>query len=255
MSESLPMRLAVLFLTFALPATAQPVADIVILGEVHDNADAHQGQAAALRELRPTAVVFEMLAAEHAARADADRSLIADAWEDSGWRDFPIYAPIFDAMGPARIIGAAAPRERVRAVYTDGPAALFGPDAPRFGLDQPLPEDQQQARLQLQFDAHCAAMPMEMMAGMVAVQRYRDAVFARAALDALATYGAPVVLVAGNGHARIDWGVPAKIAQAAPDVTTHSIGFVEGAPDMPFNEVRIVPPAAREDPCASLTSK
>lgn len=248
------MRLTALLFCLATPALAQPVADIVVLGEVHDNPDAHLGQAAALQELQPTAVVFEMLTADDAVRADADRMSIAQAWEASGWRDFPIYAPIFDALGSARIVGAAAPRETVRAVYTDGAAALFGPDAPKFGLDKPLPDDEQTARQQLQFEAHCEAMPIEMMAGMVAVQRYRDAVFARAALDALDKYGPPVAVIAGNGHARTDWGVPALIAQAAPDVTTHAIAFVEQATDIPFDELRIVPPAERDDPCASLTT-
>ncbi len=248
------MRLTALLLVLALPATAEPVADIVILGEVHDNPDAHLGQAASLQDLRPTAVVFEMLTAEQAARADADRTQIAAAWEASGWGDFPIYAPIFEAMGNARIVGAAAPRDAVRSVYSDGAASLFGEDAARFGLDVPLPDSQQETRMQLQFEAHCEAMPFAMMAGMVSVQRYRDAVFARAALEALATYGPPVAVIAGNGHARTDWGVPAKIARAAPDVTTYAIGFVEEDAGLPFNEVRVVPPAERDDPCKSLTS-
>lgn len=248
------MRLTCLLLVLALPAMADPVADIVILGEVHDNADAHLGQAAAVRDLRPTAVVFEMLTAEEAARADTDRNRIAAAWEASGWRNFRIYAPIFEALGPARIVGAAAPRDAIRGVYSNGAAALFGQDAARFGLDKALPDDQQQARMQLQFDAHCAAMPFETMAGMVAVQRYRDAVFARAALEALEAYGPPVAVIAGNGHARTDWGVPAMIAMAAPEVTTHAIGFVEQDSGVPFDEIRIVAQAERDDPCTSLTS-
>lgn len=117
------MRLTALFLALALPAMADPAAEIVILGEVHDNPDAHLGQAAALRDIRPTAVVFEMLTAEEAARADADRSQIAAAWEASGWRDFLIYTPIFEALGEARIVGATAPRAMVHSVYTEGAAA------------------------------------------------------------------------------------------------------------------------------------
>ncbi|PVA09151.1 hypothetical protein DC366_15690 [Pelagivirga sediminicola] len=248
------MRIAALLTLLALPALAQPPADIVILGEVHDNPDAHLGQAEALAALQPTAVVFEMLTAGEAARADADRTLIEDAWEASGWRDFPLYAPIFDALGDARIIGAAAPRDAVRAVYGDGPAALFGEDAARYGLDKPLDAAQQTQREAQQFDAHCQAMPLETMGGMVAVQRYRDAVFARAALEALEAYGPPVAVIAGNGHARTDWGIPAMIARAAPEVTTHAIGFVEARADTPFDDIRVVPPAERDDPCASLTN-
>ncbi|MFG6592535.1 ChaN family lipoprotein [Sulfitobacter sp. 1A12157] len=239
-------------LSLALPAQADTPAEIVILGEVHDNPHAHLEQAAALQALRPTAVVFEMLTAEEAAMADADRSLIAQAWAASGWRHYDIYAPIFEALGDAQIIGAAAPREAVRRVYREGAAALFGPEAARFGLDQPLPEDQQAARVELQFAAHCEAMPREMMGGMVAVQRYRDASFARAALDALKAYGPPVAVITGNGHARTDWGIPALIAKAAPEVTTHAIGLVEAETEVPFDETRLIPPAERDDPCNAL---
>ncbi|MFX0547175.1 ChaN family lipoprotein [Roseovarius sp. S1116L3] len=248
------MRRALLLTCLAMPAMAQPAADVVILGEVHDNPEAHLGQAEMLRALQPTAVVFEMLTAAEAERADADRSAIAAAWEASGWDDFEIYAPIFDALGAARIIGAAAPRAQVRAVYTDGPAALFGEVAPIYRLDAPLPDDQQAQRETEQFEAHCEAMPIEAMVGMVAVQRYRDAVFARAALEALEIYGAPVAVIAGNGHARTDWGIPAMIALAAPGVRTHAIGFVEKETDMPFDETLTVPVADRDDPCKSLKS-
>lgn len=249
------MRLAALLLSLATPAMAQPVADIVILGEVHDNPDAHLGQAKAIAELKPTAVIFEMLTAKDAARADTDPTQIETAWASSGWENFDIYTPIFDALGEARIVGAAAPRESIRKVYTEGAAALFGPDAPRYDLDVPLPAEQQATREDMQFTAHCEAMPMDMMSGMVAVQRYRDAVFARAALNALETYGPPVAVIAGNGHARTDWGVPAMIERAAPDVTTHAIAFVEAKTDAPYDEIRIVPPAERDDPCAYLTDQ
>lgn len=80
------MRLIAFLLCLALPAGADPGPEIVILGEVHDNPQAHIKQAAALEALRPTAVVFEMLIAEEAAKADADRSQIAQAWEASGWQ-------------------------------------------------------------------------------------------------------------------------------------------------------------------------
>ncbi|MGP6087527.1 ChaN family lipoprotein [Antarctobacter jejuensis] len=248
------MRLAALIICLAGSALADVGPDIVILGEVHDNPDAHLGQAAALADLQPTAVVFEMLTHEEAQKADADRSRIEEAWTASGWRDFPIYAPIFDALGAARIIGAAAPRDTIWSVYSDGPAGLFGPDAPLYGLDVALSADQQDLRETLQFEAHCQAMPIEMMAGMVDVQRYRDAVFARAALEALETFGPLIAIVAGNGHARTDWGIPAQIARVAPKVTTHAIAFVKAPTDTPFDEIRIVPETERDDPCASLTS-
>ena len=250
------LRLALLLsLTTATAAFADVGADIVVLGEVHDNADAHLGQAEMIADLRPTAVVFEMLTAKQAAEADTDRAAIPTLWAGGGWPDYSLYAPIFDALGSARIVGAAAPRADIQAVYAAGAAALFGPEAARYGLATALPADEQAAREQMQFDAHCEAMPRDLMAGMVEIQRYRDAVFARAALDALAAYGPPVAVIVGNGHARTDWGVPAAIRRAAPGVTVTSIAFVEGDADAPFDDIRTIPPAKREDPCASLTSK
>ncbi len=249
------MRLVVLLFALVLPSMSRATPDIVILGEVHDNAQAHLGQAEALKDLRPSAVVFEMLTEAQAASADADRSQISSAWKESGWRDFSIYAPIFEVLGKARIIGAAVPRATLRAVYTNGAEAHFGPEATRYGLHEALPEPEKINRMKLQFEAHCEAMPFEMMAGMVTAQRFRDAAFARAALSALETYGPPVAVIAGNGHARIDWGVPAMIARAAPGVTTHAIGFVEGDTDVPFDEIRIVPTVDRDDPCQSLRTE
>lgn len=48
--------------------------------------------------------------------------------------------------------------------------------------------------------------------------------------------------------------LPAMIARAAPDVTTHAIGFVEAATEMPFDEIRTVHPADRDDSRKSLTT-
>ena len=231
-------------------ARAEP--DILILGEVHDNADAHLGQAEELRLLNPTAVVFEMLAPDQAAEADADRSRLPSIWARTNWPDFALYQPIFEAAQNARLVGAAAPRPTIMGVFKDGPTEHFGPDSNRFGLDGDLDSEQLASRVELQFQAHCEAMPREMMPGMVNVQRFRDALLARAALDALAEHGSPVAIITGNGHARNDWGVPAAISVAEPKVTVRSIAFVEAPTDVPYDEVRVVPPAEREDPCLSL---
>jgi hypothetical protein len=225
---------------------------IVLLGEVHDNADAHRGQAAVIASLQPTAVLFEMLTPDQADAVDGARAQAEAIWADGGWPDFALYAPIFEALGSARVVGMAVPREINRAVFTDGPAAHFGDEAPRFGLDTDLPADQRSAREEMQFAAHCEAMPLEMMGGMVDVQRFWDASFARSALAALAEHGAPVAVVLGNGHARTDWGVPAALATAAPEVATYAIGFIEADHGLPFDEVQIVPAAERGDPCAAF---
>ncbi len=254
-----PLSVAAQELTPA-QAEAMRAADVVLLGELHDNAAHHLGQAALLRQVAPKAVVFEMLTPQMAAVVNdytGDLAGLGDVigWEDAGWPDFETYLPIFEALGDVPVAGAAAPRERVRAAFTQGAAAVFGANASRFGLTAPLPEDQLQTRLTAQFEAHCQAMPIEMMGGMVEAQRLRDAQFAQVTLDTLAQYGAPVVVITGNGHARRDWGVPFAIAQAAPDVSTFSVGFVEApasAQDARFDATVVTEPAPRGDPCAAF---
>jgi len=234
-----------------------PTADVVILGEVHDNAQHHIGQAEAITAIRPAAVVFEMLTATQAARITPqllmDQAALAAAldWDASGWPDFALYYPVFKALGEARIYGAARSRDQVRRAYGDGAAAVFGPKSATFRLDQPLPVGQLEQRMQEQFEAHCDAMPLEMMGGMVEAQRFRDAAFAAVVVQAFEEVGGPVVLIAGNGHARTDWGVPAMLAAGAPDLSVLVVGFVEAPAEAehPFDLWVVTEPAIREDPC------
>ncbi|APE44517.1 hypothetical protein BOO69_14660 [Sulfitobacter alexandrii] len=270
------MRLIPVFLAalLAIPAPApadtdaggiarMQAADIVILGEVHDNADHHAGQARLIAEIAPKVVVFEMLTPGQAAQVNADDRADLDGladrigWAASGWPDFPLYRPVFAALGETPVVGAALPRDRVRAAFDTGAATVFGPDAGRFGLDTPLPPEEQETRAALQFAAHCEAMPMHLMAGMVEAQRLRDAHFSAVTLEALATYGAPVVVIAGTGHARKDWGMPALIARAAPDTVVHAVGFAERpAPDTDprFDTTIVTDPADRPDPCTAFAN-
>ena len=236
-------------------------ADVVILGEIHDNAAHHAGQGRLMEMLKPAAVVFEMLTpemAEGVAHWDGvDLAGLGEeiGWREAGWPAITLYAPVFDALGDAAVIGAALPRDRVRAAFADGAAGVFGDGGEQFGLDRDLPSDMQEARMQMQFEAHCEAMPLAMMGGMVEAQRLRDAAFAAATLDALERYGRPVVVITGNGHARKDWGMPALIALADPGVTLWSVGFVETPrplDDPRFDLTVATEPAPRDDPCAAF---
>lgn len=257
------LALVALLLAAAAPVAATPPigeADIVILGEVHDNPEHHRIQARYIARLAPRAVVFEMLTPGQADRVritgDTDFATLAEVldWAGSGWPDFSLYQPVFAELQGVAIRGAALPRDRVRAAFSQGAAAVFGDGAARFGLDRPLPDDQLKIRRQLQFDAHCGAMPLGMMDGMVEAQRLRDAAFARATLSALDETGGPVILITGNGHARTDWAVPHMIRLAAPGVRVFSLGITEAgpAPADPYDQRLVTRPAARADPCLQL---
>jgi len=239
---------------------ALPPADVVILGEVHDNPTHHAHQARAVAAIRPAALVFEMFGPAEAARAagvartDAAALASALAWEGSGWPDFALYHPIFAAAPDALIAGGALARETVRRAFAEGAAAPFGADAARFGLDRPLQPADQAGREALQAEAHCHALPPEYLPGMVAAQRLRDAALARATLEAFEASGGPVVVITGTGHADRLRGIPAALAQAAPVLRVLAIGQTESdpGPDAPFDLWIVTDPHPRPDPCAAL---
>lgn len=233
-------------------------AQVVFLGEQHDNPGHHAVQAEWVAALTPTALVFEMLTPENAAQISGDirddPAAIAAAtkWEERGWPDFAMYYPIFAAAPEAAIYGAGVPRSQVRGLMEADLTEVAGADvAARFALDAPLEADQQAQREAMQKVAHCDALPDTMLPMMVAVQRLRDAVLADAALTALSETGGPVVVITGNGHAREDWGAPHAMSLAAPEVTYFSLGQGE-AGDMPqggFDAVLDGPAVDRGDPC------
>ena len=232
-------------------------ADIVILGEVHDNPAHHELQAAAVAELAPAAIVFEMLTVDQAARVTKEALQNVDTleqaleWNASGWPDFAMYYPIFEAGQGAEIYGAAVPRDETRNAMKIGVPRAFGAEAETYGLTDELDVEELAERLNLQMDAHCGALPLELLPGMVELQRLRDAELARAALDAVAATGGPVVVITGNGHARKDWGMPHYLARVAPDVSVFSLGQSEDGrtPDGGFDLVLDAVGVDRPDPC------
>ncbi|WP_415919176.1 ChaN family lipoprotein [Tateyamaria sp. SN6-1] len=233
-------------------------ADVLIIGELHDNPTHHQHQVEAIIETRPKAVVFEMLLPDEArALADVarDSAVMARATQGFHWSNIKDYADLLAQSDV--IIGAALPRADMRAAFTDGAAATFGEGAADFGLTTDLPAAQQAKREALQFDAHCGAMPVEMMGGMVEAQRLRDAHFAHTVVDALDTFGAPIILITGNGHARTDWGVPVYLNAARPELRVQSVGQGEAGipPAGTFDFVLTDADAPdRGDPCAAFQS-
>ncbi len=240
------------------PLAAPRSADVVFLGELHDNPEHHARQAAWVAQIAPETLVFEMLTGEQAARVTpenrADAEVLGETlgWEASGWPDFAMYYPIFAAAPEARIAGAAVPREALQAAVRQDPGTAGDPAiSAAFGLDEPLSDAEQTAREALQAAAHCDALPEDMLPGMVNVQRLRDATLAARALDAFRERGGPVVVITGNGHARADWGAPALLKRAAPDLAVFALGQGENGdpPGGDFDQVADAGPVDRGDPC------
>jgi len=241
---------------FAEVPDAAKQADVVILGEIHDNPAHHATQVAYIEAITPKAVVFEMLSP---AEADAVASDI-DALSQAQWTNIEDYRDVV-AVSP-RVVGAALPRDTVRAAFAEGAADVFGAEADRFGLTTPLPPDEQDLREDGQFAAHCEAMPRDLMSGMVEAQRLRDAALAAAVLRARDSGAATVAVIAGNGHTRKDRGVGTYLPEGVEVV---SLGVLEAdigidpadiaSAGLPYDFAWFVPPAEREDPCAVFLKK
>ncbi|KAE9628256.1 ChaN family lipoprotein [Parasedimentitalea maritima] len=234
-------------------------ADVVILGEVHDNAAHHQIQADILNALSPKAVVWEMITQTQAAvlsgidLKDATRVSAQLDWGNSGWPEFELYAPVFAAATGAQQFGGLVPRAQAGEVMERGAANFFGDDAALFGLDQRLSEAEQQAREADQLSNHCNALPAEMLPMMVEFQRLRDAALAKATLQALKATGGPVAVITGNGHARKDRGMPVYLTQARPDLSVVTVGQSEnGQVAGAFDLVLDSDPVERPDSCLAF---
>ncbi len=235
-------------------------ADIFVVGEIHDNPVHHLIQA----QLASTAaaIVFEMLTPEQAERGNPDLTQdkaaleAALGWNASGWPDFSMYYPIFQAGAGSAIFGAAVPRETARNAMVDGLAAAFGAGATDYGLTETLTPDTYDSRIDLQRKAHCGALPEEVLPAMVDIQRLRDARLAQIAMQAFDQTGGPVIVITGNGHARADWGVPKLLHGIRPDLRVFTILQGEdGEPPEGEADLILTQAAAveRPDPCLAFT--
>lgn len=234
----------------------------VVLGETHDNPDHHQLQAQLLThfltEQPGAAVAFEMLDEDDAVALAQDPPVRASSelakrvgWADSGWPEFTMYQPIFDAAfsARARIIAAHPNAEHLRASMR----GIDDNESRDLRIDIPLPEAQIQAQHDEIRASHCGHANDQMLRAMQRAQVYKDAFMARA----LTRTQSPTALIAGRGHARNDRAVP-YFLQRAQAGTTVSIAFVEVRDDQldpsayeidPFDYVIFTPRVSDEDPC------
>jgi uncharacterized iron-regulated protein len=229
-------------------------ADWRLLGEKHDNADHHRLQARMIAALGPPAVAFEQLDDGDAIGTPTDAAALAEAvaWEESGWPDFAIYAPVFAATlgAGARVLPAHPTREQLMGAGRGG-IEVLGEAAKGLRLDVRLPEGEEaelEAEIVASHCGHADERTVEMMLGM---QRLKDAWMARA----LERAGRGAVLVAGTGHTRRDRGVPIYLDGSVVTVTLREVeqgveevaGYEEIGEETDF--VWFTPRVDEVDPC------
>lgn len=259
-------------------------ASVLIVGEIHDNPYHHAFRAALLKGVGQRALVFEQLRTDKQAALDAfselqkttpEQATLAEFkrltdWETSGWQQYA-YDPLLQTAVDAKLLLYAGdvPRAEMMKVAKEGGSALTAADKARLKLDVPLGDRIDAASLDEIYDAHCKMMPKEALAGMAFAQRYRDATLADTVLKAAERHGS-AILLAGNGHARSDRGVPWYIRQRAPDKKVVSVLLVEVAdgeadpeayvprdPDSKAAADYIIftPKAERGDPCEKMRKR
>jgi uncharacterized iron-regulated protein len=270
------------FVTPAAYLAALTQARHVTLGEIHDNPDHHRLQAWVVRRIGggKRAIVFEhfrtdqqaMLDAFGTGRGDAasgveadeaaDKLFLVSAWAQSGWPDQTLYRPLMIAVieNGGSILAGNPPRQRVMEVARNGHDALSGDAQRRLLLDRDLGGDLDDGLLGELEASHCGLMPKGAFTNMALAQRLKDASMARVMTDA-AIRGEGTVLIAGNGHVRLDRGVPWYLERmrGGDEAGVVAVGHVEVDParlraeqymdGQPYSYVVFTPAAARPDPC------
>lgn len=236
-------------------------ADFVLLGEKHDNPNHHRARGALLRELGSSAVVV----AEHLPRSAQLRLTPSDdlvgelsqaGFAVKQWQ-WPLHQVLFAdiAQTNQRLLGGNISRELARQIAREGRSAM---PIDLLALIDAAPLASQ-ARSNLDADliqGHCGQLPETRLEGMRWAQRARDAAMAQSLLQAKSQGAVPSVLVAGNGHVRLDYGVPQVLRAELGKPALLSIGFVEaGTPvtGTPYDYVWISAVSNRDDPCAGFT--
>lgn len=256
-------------------------ADHVAVGEIHDNPDHHLIQAAIVEAVvaggRKPTLVFEMIPERldsvlqtFLASDSRDAGALGTVleWEKRGWPDWSIYRPIADTAlrHDLPMIAGDLDRDRIRAVGRKGKSALDPDRITRYGLDQPLAVQSQNALKKILFDGHCGLLPEAALSPMVTVQRARDGALGDAMVSAAAENRDGTVLIAGAGHVRKDWGAPSIVTRLASQAQVLSIALVEvsegadriedyqlgSADSLPYDFVVFTPRGKREDPCVGL---
>ncbi len=244
-------------------------ADVILLGELHDNPHHHAVQAQVIdligQKSQLGSVVFEQVNGDQQAILSALNSrTLGDlaqnlAWESSGWPAFELYKPLFERALRYRVqlIAGNIAAEKSKAIYRQGYAVVFQEDEiARLGLKEELEPKAQEALEQEIFEGHCKMLPLDHAKTMVPIQRARDAAMA------LAWYrlhkGGKSIFIVGAGHARKDFGIPWYLRRLKPELKIYSVGLNEEAAkaDPALYDLSITtPPAERDDPCVGLKEK
>lgn len=250
-------------------------ADVLLLGEKHDNPDHHTLRLELLQSLlatdRPSLLVMEMMAQTQQPAIDTlsagNPPPETDAWPqlltwDEGWT-WPYYQPVISLalQRNARLMAGNISTDQMMQIYrseSTETATLLNPG--------------QQAKLADEIHAsHCGMLPESQIPAMVRVQQARDLQMAKALMSP--GQFNQRILLAGNYHVRRDLSVPNYLAHASPDTPASenqrliTLAFLEVDPALAtadeyladaagqtvYDLIWFTPAVRADDYCADLT--
>ena len=201
-------------------------ADVVLLGEVHDNLFQHRARADLISKIqnKEFAIVSEHLV--FGSEITYSGSLLEDletigfnkkAWI---WPTHEVLYKKFEELN-LPVFGGDLSKKDIDNIYEGKGLSQSGTLTPiikRSTLDS-------QSKDKLLNDlvvGHCGVVEEDFLSFMFKVQRLRDASMAY-----IASKVAPAIVIAGNGHVRRDYGVPQILKKINPDSNIVSIAFLE----------------------------
>jgi len=246
-----------------LCAAAEPT--IYLLGEVHDNPEGHALRLEQIVEIVRSApqpvIAMEQFDRERQADLSAAQQECPDAAcviaraGTKGW-DWDFYKPVIDLALRQRIplVATNVSPQDARLVVRDGlDAALNATVRKAFGLTAGVPPEVDAIQREAVFQGHCRMVPKAALGGMALAQVARDVWMAHVLREHPQS---TVLLRAGNGHVRKDAGVYHWLSPTERQRTqVHAYVEASQAGDAAlFDQVHVVAPVAREDPCAAFAA-
>ncbi|MFW7380903.1 MAG: ChaN family lipoprotein [Oligoflexus sp.] len=246
-------------------------ADIVLLGERHDHPDHWRLQleiTQALQNQNRLALVFEHFARDQQKILESLRKEKVGVenwaerlqWGKSGWPAWERFTPLmtYAVEHEIDIVAANLSRADVKNLFQGDLKAVFREEELnryRFTSQTLSQENLQSLRAQIE-ESHCHPMQEPMLSSMVRVQRGRDLALAEGIVQAVQEHKR-VILFAGSGHVRKDWGVPELLARLEKNWQVRSVAMVQAPDDwpafqaqgLPYDYVWLTPAVDLRDPC------
>jgi uncharacterized iron-regulated protein len=243
---------------------------IYLLGEVHDNPNAHSQRFELIEKLlaknfKPVIAMEQFDRENQAALNQALNSCknadcVIKKAGGKGW-EWVYYKPVIETALKLRlpIVAANLSSTDTMKIARNGLAAAISPETLRdFNLNVPLDRDLFQKQKMAIEVGHCHTLPASAFKGMVNAQVARDVWMAKTIRDN-ASHG--LILLAGNGHVRKDIGVYYWLSRAER-TRTQVIAYTEEEDDAQgrsetsvYDRTIRIEPFERDDPCEAFTGR